>query len=339
MVEIDKKPKVDYYNGNQILGYSDRPFKFVVGNRSAGKSFFWKSYCIKKFLKSKHEFIYIRRFKNDFEDTLTTFFDDVKFKFPDVDFAVKKNKFYINGEYAGFAESISRVLKIKSSAYPNVMTIFFDEFLHEDGRYVKNEFSKVQSLYSTIARGEGKVIRDDVNFIFVANHVSFYNPYFKAMKVRITPDSKYIKGPNAIIEVFKNEGVTNEIINSKAGSFLSLGEYGESLMEGNFILDNNTFIRPLEKNARYRFTIKHDGIEYGIYKGNEAYYVSSKVDPNCKSKYVFSNEDHELNYIFIESWRKASIFPQLKLYYENGGLFFTNSQCKKMFLEVMNYIT
>ena len=92
---IDKKTKFDYYNGNQILGYSDRPFKFVVGNRSAGKSFFWKSYCIKKFLKSKDEFIYIRRFKNDFEDTLTTFFDDVKFKFPDVDFAVKKNKFYI----------------------------------------------------------------------------------------------------------------------------------------------------------------------------------------------------------------------------------------------------
>ena len=72
-----------FYNGKRVLSFGT-PFIFSLGNRSIGKTFYWTTRCIKKYLKSGEQFIYVRRYDNDLKRVAPSFFENVSFKFPDV---------------------------------------------------------------------------------------------------------------------------------------------------------------------------------------------------------------------------------------------------------------
>lgn len=75
-------------------------FLLSLVGRSIGKTYFFKRQCIKDFLKKKKQFIYVRRYKEELQKTINSFFDDVRKEFPDNKFAIRGNKFYIDGEVA-----------------------------------------------------------------------------------------------------------------------------------------------------------------------------------------------------------------------------------------------
>lgn len=327
----------EFYNNSKILSYNEN-IMYILGNRSAGKSFCWKEWAVKRFLNGKGQFMYIRRYDNDLDD-IDTFFNDIAFKFPNVDFRVKGRRLFINGNIGGYAIPLSIGQKKKSVSFVDVTFLFFDEFLPENGRYLKNEFSKLQGLYQTVARGGGKVIRDNVYMALVANHVSYANPYFQAMKIRIRGDEKYIhvKRMNSVVELFDNKQVADEVKKSKVGGFLSYGEYGEYAQGGNFLLDSKEFIEPLPSGSEYQLTIKYDGNEYGVYSRLDGLYHIGKPRQNFRLQYAFSNKDLSLNYKLIDNWRNSMIMVNLKAYYEEGGLRFTNYSAKQMFTDIMKY--
>lgn len=326
-----------YYDGSKVLSYG-KEFIFSVGNRSAGKSFFWKVFSVKRFLNHGEQFLYVRRYDNEL-DSVSGFFGDIQFVFPDVDFLVKGRKFYINGEYAGQAIALSLAYKVKSSTFVDVTTIFYDEFLPENNRYLKNEYNMALNLYQTVARGGGEMVRAGVRFVFVANHVSLYNPYFSGIGARIMPDSKYIKGDGWVVEIFQNDSVKDEILKLGGVSKLLLeGEYGQYANQGKFLLDNDAFIEKMEeKGSRYVLTIRYDGQEFGVYQFSDHFHISSKVKKDFPYRYTFSNDDHRLDYVLISQWRNDPIMVQLKLFYENSKVLFTSQKAKNMFLEVLNY--
>lgn len=328
-----------FYDNSKVLSYGEN-IMYVLGNRSAGKSFMWKKWAVSRFLKGKGQFIYVRRYETDLQ-RLNTFFDDIAFKFPGVKFRVKGRRLYINEKIAGYAIPLSMSYKMKSVSFVDVTFIFYDEFLPENGRYINNEFSKLQGLYQTVARGGGKAIRDNVYMALVANHVSYINPYFEAMKIRISGDEKYIhvKKMNSIIEIFENKSIAEEIEKSKVGGFLSYGEYGEYAQGGQFLLDDDTFIEKLPSGSKYVLTIKYDGSEYGVYSRLDGLYHIGKPRNNFRLQYAFSNKDMSLNYTLINNWRNSPMMVALKTYYEEGGVRFTNYMSKKMFSEIMKYTT
>ena len=327
----------EFYDNSKVLSYN-KNIMIVLGNRSAGKSFAWKTWLIKRFLNGKGQFIYIRRFENEL-DKVSTFFGDVGFQFPDTDFSVQGNTFYINDELAGYAVPLSMSYKMKSVSFTEVTALFYDEFLPENGRYLKDEFAKLQGFYQTVARGGGLAIRENVYLIMVANHVSYVNPYFEAMKVRIRGDEHYIKISNldTVIELFQNSSVAAEVRNSKVGGFLSLGEYGDYAQGGNFLLDDDTFIEQLPKNSRYKLTIAYDGLNYGVYERQDGMYQIGNPIDNFSIVYAFSTKDMKLNYRLIASWRRSPMMMRLKTYYEEGALRFSNASAKNMFLDIMKY--
>lgn len=63
----------------------------------------------------------------------------------------------------------------KSTSYPNIKTILFDEFLTR-GTYYNDEFVMFMNVLSTIIRD-----RDDVRIFMCANTVNKYAPYFSEM--------------------------------------------------------------------------------------------------------------------------------------------------------------
>lgn len=328
---------MDFYDNSKVLSF-DKNIMIVLGNRSAGKSFCWKEWAVKRFLNGKGQFIYMRRYDNEL-DKVSTFFDDIAFKFPDIEFKVKGRTFYINDELAGYAVPLSMSYKLKSVSFVDITFIMFDEFLPENGRYLRDEFAKLQGFYQTVARGGGKAIRNDVYMSLIANHVSYINPYFQAMNVRIRGDEKYIRLNkfDTVIEIFSNEGIANEIKESKVGGFLTLGRYGDYAQEGLFLLDDNKFIEPLPKNSTYKLTIKYDGVEYGVYLRDDRSLHIGRPDENFKIKFVFSNKDMSLNYRLISSWRTSTTMILMRECYEDGMLFFTSQSAKAMFLDIMKY--
>ena len=85
-----------YYSYNDIFSYN-KLINFVVSNRGGGKTFGFKNWAIKDFLKNENQFVYLRRYKSELEkdNNIKNFFDDIKYKFPEHEFEVKGGRFLI----------------------------------------------------------------------------------------------------------------------------------------------------------------------------------------------------------------------------------------------------
>ena len=77
-----------------------------------------------------------------------------------------------------YAFALSELEHDKSTAYPNVTTILFDEFLSRKS-YLPDEFVLFMNTLSTIIRE-----RDNVKIYMMANTVSKESPYFKEMGLK-----------------------------------------------------------------------------------------------------------------------------------------------------------
>lgn len=339
--------KDKYYSGTKVLSYGT-PWIFSLGNRSIGKTTFWTRYVINRFKRKGRKFIYMRRYDEDLKKTATTFFDNIRFLFPNDSFKVEGNgktgtKFYINEEFAGIAIALSGVTRFKSVGMADYDTIFYDEFLPEDGCYLSNEVGNCLSFYQSVARGFGQVIRTDVKFIFCANSVTLNNPLFRELKIRdrIQLGSKYTVDPDGAwtVEFTNNEEIANEIANTPFGKMMAKTKYGEYSLKNQFYLDDNNFIKKPTGESRYYCTLVWRGRNYGVYEYKEEglLYVTTKADPNCKIMFALTTKDHQPNYLLMHKNKFNPIYNYLKYAYENALLRFDNQESKFMFLEIMQY--
>ena len=126
-----------YYNFDRLFGYQFL-LAFVLTERGLGKTFGIKKAMLKKFLKNGEQFIYVRRYKSELDSALATFWSDLQNNgyFEDLDLKVKKKKmlteFTCDGEVCGYAVPLSTANILKSTAFPKVSTIVFDEFLIDE---------------------------------------------------------------------------------------------------------------------------------------------------------------------------------------------------------------
>ena len=75
----------------------------------------------------------------------------------------------------GYALSLSSEEHEKSTAYPNVKNVYFEEFLSRRS-YLPDEFLLFTSALSTVIR-----LRDDVRIFMAGNTINKYAPYFSEM--------------------------------------------------------------------------------------------------------------------------------------------------------------
>lgn len=327
--------KIDFYDISHILSYN-RIFNFVLGNRTAGKSFSAKCHVIRKFLQTGRQFIYLRRYDNELKN-LKTLFDDVSFKFPETSFSVKGQELYINDDLAGFAIPLSLQHKIKSGSYVNVDTIIFDEFLVEKRTgYLPAEVDLFLSLYLTVNRGGGKVNRD-VKVLFIANNVSAVNPYFAHFK--IFPKIGINKGVSWVCETFVNGDVVNAYENTQIGHVLKNTKYGDYALNGQFYLDNYSFIdkRVNLKGYYLRAVLKNDGKLMGIWHNSisSQIYVSKKCDMFCPFKYCFDPDDLADEWVLMFRGKKTPLIKILSTAYEHCLIKFESLELKINFLQTL----
>lgn len=194
--------KTKFYSLKNILS-KNAIYNIIFGERSNGKTYSVLKHGIEKYYKSKEQMAIIRRWQDDFTGKrgLTMF-----------DALVENDEItkITNGEWTGvyyygsrwylcryeddkrvvadepfcYGFSISSMEHDKSTSYPKITTIVFDEFLTRRA-YLPDEFILFMNVISTIVRHRNNVI-----IFMLGNTVNKYCPYFNEMGLTHVKDMK-----------------------------------------------------------------------------------------------------------------------------------------------------
>lgn len=189
--------KFEFYDIHKTLkAYPDAYYYLVYGERSNGKTYSALSYAVERYVKAGEQFAYLRRYAEDIRRKNLSnlfsghvengfIFQSTGEKWNNVDYA--SSKFYLtkfdeeseettkSEDPMGFAFDLNSMEHYKSTSFPRIKTIIFDEFMSRNG-YLPNEWVLFANTLSTIIRH-----RDDVKIIMLGNTVNKYCPYFQEM--------------------------------------------------------------------------------------------------------------------------------------------------------------
>lgn len=188
----------EYYNVDHIDKYNAH-YNLIFGKRSNGKTYSVLKKIIYNFAKNGAQGGYIRRYREDFKGKRgATMFDSliandeiskatdgkwntVKF-YSDRWYFAKKDenddRLVADNTPFCYAFSLAQMEHDKSTSYPFITTIVFDEFISRIG-YLPNEFTLFMNVLSTIIRQ-----RNDVHIYMLGNTVNKYCPYFAEMGLK-----------------------------------------------------------------------------------------------------------------------------------------------------------
>lgn len=196
--------RMKYYKLNRI-NKTNAVYRMVIGERSNGKTYAVLEQVLREYQKNRSQFVYIRRWQADVKRSkmLTLFnnhqanglfkkifkgeFDGVYFysgTFYLCTYDENGKAIYNDSDVLGYAFALSENEHVKSSSYPKVDTIVFDEFLTR-GMEIPDEFVSFMNIISTVVRK-----RTNVKIYMLANTVNRYSVYFKEMGLNKIRDMK-----------------------------------------------------------------------------------------------------------------------------------------------------
>lgn len=335
MERSNKKVKtLEWYQPNRCKSYN-KLLNFVIGGRGIGKTYGFKKDAINHFLKTGKQFVYIRRYKTEMT-TLNTFLNDQIEIFKDDEFKIKGGKifttFQVNGLDMGYSFPLTTYKNLKSSSFPNVDTIIFDEFIPEKGgfnQYINNEVEILLNVIDSLFRHrEGHVY-------MLANNVSIINPYFSYFGVEpnINKEFTSFKGNETIeqilIEICQDTYIKGSTEKSSFQKLISNTNYG-NYSQGQFIYDNEDFIENKSGQSRYLCTIFIDGLYYGVWVDYDVgkLYVNKQFNKDYPFCYALGNDRRE-NMVLGKMWRKDIRLEMIVRNYRLGNLYYPNQTIKR----------
>lgn len=326
-----------FYNVNKILTYNAL-LNFIIGERGVGKTFGFKEFVVKDFIRKGNEFVYLRRYSTEL-DTINQFWEDLQGagKFDDLALEVKKSKklttFSCDGVKCGYAIPLSTSNILKSTSFAKVKTIIFDEFVLDSfgtHHYLKNEVSQFLDIIETIAR-----LRD-IRVICLGNALSSLNPYFSHFQIEIKGPgiATYRKGLIAV-DFVENTVYRAKKKASRFGQLIANSDYGKYAIDNNWYRDDPAFIAKRSPRAKFCFSVKTASGIFGIWAEGINTFISIKKDPKCPNILVLKPGDHNEKTILVGSHSSIQ-FNYLFNSFKNGTLFFENQMIKNDFLKIFN---
>lgn len=324
-----------YYNPSKILSYN-KLLNFIIGGRGGGKSYAAKKLVINNFIKNRSQFIYLRRYQSEFEN-IQNFFSDIKWEYPEHTFSVGGGCFYIDKKVAGYYIELSTSQKRKSTSYPAVKTIIFDEFIVDTGmiRYLKNEVRTFLDFCETVIRS-----RDDVRILLISNALTTANPYFLYFKIYPKPDDKFISKGELVVEIYHNEKFALEKRKTKFGRLIDKTDYGAYNIDNKWLKDTDTFIEKMTGKCVGIVTVVVGGKRYGFWRGIDTGYLyfTRKPDPAVSTILALTTADHTPQTILIKNFKKYSDIFKFQAYFDNGYFRFDSIESKAVFYDIMSLI-
>lgn len=225
--------KFEYWTIDHLFRDYPNAFYYVIfGERSNGKTYSSLSYAIEKYVEKGEQFAYIRRYGEDIrKKNLSNLFSGhvengfiskiTKKKWSSVNYTT--SKFYlerleengdrtISDEPCGYAFDLNSMEHYKSTSFPKITTIIFDEFMSRSG-YLPNEWILFANCLSTIIRH-----RNNVKIIMLGNTVNKYCPYFNEMGLTHIREQK-----PATIDVYHYSDTELQVVCEYTGTSLKTG--------------------------------------------------------------------------------------------------------------------
>ena len=196
----NKTPK--FYDLSDILKI-DAQYNVIFGQRSNGKTYAVLKYILKQYHDHGKQGALCRRYLEDIrKNKLETIFSAIvknheitrmfkdkggwtgikytnrKFYLMKSEKSKEDDKEVIDQNPFMYVFAVSMEENYKENSYPDITTIFFDEFLSRTG-YLNDEFVLFMNLVSTIKR-----LRTDVKIFLVGNTINPYCPYFAEMGLK-----------------------------------------------------------------------------------------------------------------------------------------------------------
>lgn len=327
-----------WYDIGKTLTYNCL-FNFVIGNRGSGKTYGAKKRAIKQFLDKGYQFVYLRRYKEELDETAESYFNDILLneEFPNISIKYSAGEYYINDQLAGYAMALTKAKDYKSISYPMVYLIIFDEFLIEDtgySRYLKNEVKHFLNFYMSIDRYRGCTV------FFLANSVSMINPYTLYFDLQLPYGSNIVRKGDVLLQLVQDSEFIENRKNTRFGKLIAGTEFAEYAIENKFVDDNKTFVQKKTEKAQYYFTFVYKGISYGVWVDWQAgkMFVSENVDPSCRLVYSLTVEDHTPNTLLLSQINKTHLFKTFVDNFKLGNVYYESMKIKSMTYEVIKML-
>lgn len=345
--------EIKYYDGTKLLSLKDVHNKdpeiyICTSNRTAGKTTFFNRYLVNGFLKKGRRFMLLYRYDTELAESADKFFRDIKGlffqKYTMTSKPRAKGKFielFINDKSCGYAVAINAADYVKkfSHLFSDIDVILMDEFMPESNVYAPEEIRKFRSIHTSVARGQGKMVRR-VPVILVGNPVTLLNPYYAAMKIssRLTPRTRFLRGNGFVVEQGHNEAAANAQ-NESAFNRCFEGDLGYDayLKEGVYLNDNLAFIEKPKGIAKYLVTIRYAGQSYAIRQFGQlgVVYCDDKADGTFPTRIAVSANDHEVNYILLK--QNDMLLTYLKYLFRKGCFRFKDLRCKEAVMCLLSF--
>lgn len=324
-----------WYDVGKTLTYNCL-FNFVIGSRGCGKTYALKKRAIKQFLDKGYQFVYLRRYQEELQETAESYFNDIILnnEFPDTVIEYKAGCYFVNGEMAGYAMALTKAKSYKSISFPLVYLIIFDEFLIEDNgysRYLKNEVKQFLSFYMSIDRYRGCIV------FFLANSVTMVNPYTLYFDLSLPYGSDIVRKGECLLQLVEDKEFIESRKQTRFGQLVAGTEFAEYAIENKFTNDSKTFVMKKTEKAQYYFTFFYKGEKYGVWVDYHAgkMFVSDNVDPSCLIVYSLTVDDHAPNTMLLKQLNKSPFFKKFIENYKMGNVYFESQKIKNIVYEVI----
>lgn len=340
-----------YYDGSKLLNMKDldgeTPFFYITtGNRNSGKTTYYNKLLFDDFLQNNNQFILITRYSNELKGCALNYFDSIQDLFFN-EYSVKvenicdglfRSLHAYKGEIdlgvCGFVVSLSGSDKVKrfSSTFRYVYNAYMDEFQSENGIYLTDEVSALQSIIQSVFR-----LRKGRCFM-ASNAISVLSPLFCAFGIdkRIQPDTRYMRGTGWVLELNYNEDAAEHTITSSWGKAFKNSSYSKYSSGINFS-DNKFFVigkqtEPFKHILTLAYNNKYYGLEYLHRKG--FFFISENGNPNDIQIIATSISQHNENSVLSNA---LTIKGQMREAFDNGLVRFQTLQAKDAFLDFIKY--
>ena len=198
MIEHESSGESEYYDVSHIDKFNAH-YNVIFGKRSNGKTYSVLKKIIVNYASKGVQGAYLRRYREDFKGKRGATMFDALVANDEVSKATNGKwntiKFYSDRWYFAkkdenedrlvtdstpfcYGFSLAQMEHDKSTSYPLITTVVFDEFISRIG-YLPNEFVLFMNVLSTIIRQ-----RDNVKIYMLGNTVNKYCPYFQEMGLK-----------------------------------------------------------------------------------------------------------------------------------------------------------
>lgn len=341
-----------YYDGTKLLSMLDLNGKkpeiyMCTTNRTGGKTTYFGRLLVNRFIDKGEKFALIYRYNYELDDVADKFFKDINgLFFPSMEMTSKRkvgglfHELYLDGKSCGYAMALNGADQIKkySHLFNDVMRMLFDEFQSETNHYCADEITKLLSIHTSIARGQGEQVRY-VPVYMLSNAVSIINPYYVELGIseRLRDDTKFLKGDGFVLEQGYIDSASRAQKESGFNRAFARNKYTTYSSQNVYLNDNKAFIEKPKGKSRYLATLRYNGSDFAVREFSEEgiIYCDDKADTTFNFRITVSTADHNVNYVMLKN--NDMFIINMRWYFERGVFRFKDLRCKEAILKTLSY--